>query len=85
MQKIKQELEASEPQTALTKKSSWIKKINQEKVERRERIEKEKRDKEEQLRTLLEEDDLDDSFVKRYKDLSGKGLFDYLSKIEDTM
>lgn len=47
MQKIKQELEASEPQTKLTKKSSWIKKINQEKVERRERIEKEKRDKEE--------------------------------------
>jgi hypothetical protein len=47
MQKIKQELEASKPQTALTKKSSWIKKINQEKVERRERIEKEKRDKEE--------------------------------------
>ena len=34
---------------------------------------------------LWGEDDSFEKFENRYKDLSGKGLFDYLSKIEDTL
>lgn len=59
------------PKADEPKPSHWLRKLNEEKLAKKERLEKEKRDKEERLKNLLaeERDDSDESFLLKFKDL----------------